>query len=158
MNKSDQNIPGCSKKEKLEYLMEDEDALLTHEVYVSKFQAIELKKLGFNWHCYGAYGVKVNRSWILGPPRDSNNLDSSVCSAPTIAVAQRWLREVKGISVEVYSYARKWWAFQLYHSSSDAQFGMPVVLNKKIVKGNVFYSYEDALSAGIYNAIEFLKH
>ena len=78
----------------------------THERYVSLEVAKLLKKAGFDWECSHIYFcyIEDNNTWCL----ETNNKDNKriseldyVLRAPTLAVAQKWLREVKHIWCEV---------------------------------------------------------
>lgn len=72
---------------------------MTSETHVTLETARLLKRAGFDWKCECRYveGRPV-RSY---PPKNVNTLSADVCSMPTQAVAARWLRERKGISVDI---------------------------------------------------------
>ena len=89
----------------------------THEKYVSLETAKLLKEAGFDWtiDCDFVYAIFNDRTEFLNniyvinvyesnlrPGLGPLDRDSYVCKyhAPTLDVAQRWLREVKGIYVE----------------------------------------------------------
>ncbi len=63
--------------------------LVTHE------QARRLKKAGFNTPC-SMYYASTGRVGQYGYLYDDNQ-DDGGCSAPTVALAIKWLRDVKGI-------------------------------------------------------------
>lgn len=72
--------------------------VINNEYYVSFEIANLLKKAGFDWDTYNAYNkdgvfTDKNRSMITW------NHFSEYYSAPTLEVAQRWLRKVKGYYV-----------------------------------------------------------
>ena len=74
--------------------------VINHESYVSFEVAKLLKKLGFDWDTYNAYNkdgvfADKNRNLITW------NHFSDYYSAPTLEVAQRWLREVKNIEIQI---------------------------------------------------------
>lgn len=76
----------------------------THEQYISLETAKLLKKAGFDWEVYSLYDTDYKD--ILFTKRVAclnwNMSDNGyMFSAPTQAVAMRWLREVKDIDVEV---------------------------------------------------------
>lgn len=68
-----------------------------HEVYVKRETADLLKKAGYNWMTPQGYLIS---SGLLTSGHFSNNSNYGV-SAPTLEVAQRWLREIKNIEVTV---------------------------------------------------------
>ena len=81
-----------------------------HESYVSIETAKLLKQAGFDWKIYtgyityeGGHAFTTNFQTPYNFNRDTKDLFSTygdykeVLSKPTLAVAQRWLREVKGI-------------------------------------------------------------
>lgn len=134
---------------------------MTHEDYVSYEQAELLKELGFDWECsHGYYRFFDDKEpWLntCGYAKNSTDGDLFYCAAPTLSQTQKWLREVKEISVEPFSsVVGKEWAYQLYHSTKD-KFGLSIVVDKKNVKKYGFNNYEKALSAGIEKALKLLK-
>lgn len=73
-----------------------------HEIYVSYETALLLKQAGFNWKCQKYYGQGVMFEM------ESDEIRAQVqqyaaydIPAPTLSVAQAWLREVKGVEVQV---------------------------------------------------------
>ena len=71
-----------------------------HEYYVSLEVAKLLKKAGFDWDTYSTYNkdgmfTDKNRSILTW------NDFANYYSAPTLDVAQRWLREIKNIHIEI---------------------------------------------------------
>ena len=122
-----------------------------NEDFVTYEQAVKLKELGFDWDTIAFYLETVLITKIINW-HTTNATDLPIFSAPTLAQAQKWLRE-KGIEVmSYYDYTTKTWIFEVceigdphfygYHSDD---FG----LNKP--------TYEQALSAGIDQALKFLK-
>lgn len=127
--------------------------------YVTYEQAVKLKELGFDWKCYQYYIRFADdgeiRRWHASEP-DNNNARLSrneVSSAPRLDQAQAWLREVKGIAINVIAHdggqyhwcevylpnfkedGYRWWEYR-EHPLMD--------------------SFEEALSAGIDKALELL--
>ena len=74
---------------------------MTHEDYVSYEQAQALKELGFDWECsHGYYRFFDDKEpWLntCGYAKNSTDGDLFYCAAPTLAQAQKWLREVKDV-------------------------------------------------------------
>ena len=124
--------------------------------------SLALKKAGFDEPCnfyYTKEDAPDGAVWFTGDPRnpqDYNHLQDdcpfakSICSAPHIYHAQKWLREKKEIFVEVTSEALHDWDFFVMELDEDANVG--------VVRGSEIYpSYESALSAGIAAALELIK-
>ena len=125
---------------------------MTHEDFVTFEQAKALKGFGFNSKCMYWYH----------PEDPFNIIESVVCcnhndfnrpySAPTLAQAQKWLREVRGLCIcsmckidNRRRYKYQWMITFLDENKSDSS-------------ADIFFdSYEKALSAGIDKAIEILK-
>lgn len=139
------------------------------EDYVSYPLALALKKAGFDWECdhyYCAFDNETDvRFWSIHPAQSQNGLctpqDKVVADAPTLAQAQKWLREEWGIHVNVCIYSDystdadgkvcdRWdfWGFDLYavHGGDMMEDG-----------DGEYDSYEQALSAGIAAALELIE-
>lgn len=137
------------------------------EEYVSFEQAVKLKGLGFDWRTYAYYSEK-DRMYRQSVSLDHNTNDGGkkeLCSAPTLALAQKWLREVKKISVE----ARVDNSPNAYFNDMEAIYFPTIIIlsgckiNGKYWNENLYNSepkwfdaYELALSAGIDTALELL--
>ena len=134
----------------------------THETYVSLEVAKLLKQAGFNWEVYRCYETLPEKKKIFGlhliPYQGKARKD--VLPAPSLAVAQKWLRGVKNISVEV----NHGYEFDYNNSTSTP------TLFWKFEAGNIefdadeffdddyanFKTYEEALEAGIKKCLTFL--
>lgn len=137
------------------------------EDYVSYPLALALKKAGFDYPCYFYYTRKDapdDHVWSTTSeeaPIDYNRSVYAGCSMPTLAQAQKWLRDRCGIHINVCIYSDystdadgkvcdRWdfWGFDLYAVSGG----------KQIEDGDGEYdSYESALSAGIAAALELIE-
>lgn len=136
---------------------------LNHECYVSLETAKLLKEAGFDWWTDRYYGStaylkrthtavspdehkanaiywKENTTLVLGGHK---NDDSLSYSAPTLDVAQRWLREVKG--VDVFAYRNK---------PKDKFESVVSFKHAWSTTGMRIDSYEEALEAGTKKALE----
>lgn len=140
---------------------------MTTEDYVPYPIALALKKAGFDYPCYFYYTRKDSPDdhvWSTTSeeaPIDYNRSVYAGCSMPTLAQAQKWLREKWGIHINVcicsdYStdadgkVCDRWdfWGFDLYAVSGG---GM-------MEDGDGEYdTYESALSAGIAAALELIE-
>ena len=78
---------------------------MMHETYVNFEQSQILNELGFDWECSNGYYI---HAWMDEPrftsyedcEKEAESYDGTdYYPAPTLAVAQKWLREVKGIAV-----------------------------------------------------------
>lgn len=125
---------------------------LKHEYYVSLEVAKLLKEAGFDWDTYSAYnkdGVFAdnNRSITLW------NHFADYYSAPTLDVAQRWLREVKGVDINILVESisnHKQYLVSIWFNISDKSAYDNAVLD------NRYNNYEKAKEAGIKKALEMI--
>ena len=121
------------------------------EEYVTYEQAVKLKELGFDWEVNKVYHrPSTLAEWELFPwhsgYNDWNNEGKFYISAPTLSLAQKWLREVKRIIVEP-------------HFQYESVFRFVVQSESRCIY-KLFdercKTYELALSAGIDKALEIL--
>ena len=136
------------------------------EDYVTFEQANALRELGFDWKTYCAYdkSYKDDRPWELRNYHtpQNHNIAQYSASAPTLAQAQRWLREVKGIAVCVQSfdsnkdprYGNFWW--KEYYLPNCEERGPQWA--EWWVSGHhpIFPNYEEALTDGISKMLELI--
>lgn len=128
---------------------------MTHEDYVSFEQAQVLKDLGFDWEVMKGYahfpGEKVKT--FNAQEENVNAIYSKWCfAAPTLAQAQKWLREVKGIALNVIAHDGGYYQWDGIYLPSAPKNVSTILYDKAR-----FSSYEQALSAGIDKAILILK-
>lgn len=131
------------------------------EDYVSYPIALALKKAGFDWECdhywYKAYANSAEMSMRQASAYDFNSDDWDVphCSAPTLWQAQKWLRDKKGIAINVIA-----------HDGGEyntERIILPICTMPETGKWHVGVttpmvdSYESALSAGIASALELIE-
>ena len=134
--------------------------------YVSVSTALSLKNAGFNWEISTYYqGYTLNDATkhsiyqygeLITTPSccDFNNKESYYnkhedvsmhrASAPTLYVAQKWLREVKGIHITVYSCSQESWQYRITKRGEQLKDG---------IFCEDFYTYEEALEHAILTAI-----
>lgn len=124
--------------------------------YVSYPIALALKKAGFDEPCDHYYCTFDNetdvRFWSIHPAQSQNGLrtpqDTVVADAPTLAQAQKWLRDMKRLSIEPYANIAVAWNYNIADLDNFAE----------NVGGEAsFPSYESALSAGIAAALELVE-
>lgn len=141
---------------------------INNECYVSLEVAKLLKEAGFDWKCNGVFisedgtqytFIKMDAAW------DSNNskYNQYNISAPTLDVAQRWLREVKGIYVEsVLCVNRRTTGHSFGFSIEEVSADLSTVkilypstyFDEEETKG--FIKYELSLVVGIKKALEII--
>ena len=128
------------------------------EDYVSYPLALALKKAGFDYPCYFYYTRKdepddhVYSTTSEEAPIDYNRSVYAGCSMPTLAQAQKWLREVKRIEVNAsWESIKRYWFF--YTNFMD----VPDIVNLEDISDSVYSTYEQALSAGIAAALELIE-
>lgn len=126
-----------------------------HEYYVSPEIANLLEKAGFDWRCRKCYNKGVLFDMESDEIREQCPQHSSYdVLAPTLEVAQRWLREVKGFEVtidwsvivngKIVDFNGRGYNF---HVESD---------NSADGSDDKFPSYEQAQEAGIKKALEIM--
>lgn len=126
----------------------------THEYYVSLETAKMLEEAGFDWDCCYCYDAETKD--FLDDNEGEFNFnegdDNDFYSAPTLEVAQRWLREVKGIHICVKpneaSANCKYFVMVIV---SDTKWGNIQDDNRKTI---MFDTYEEAQEAGEKKALE----
>jgi len=125
---------------------------VSHECYVSLEVAKLLKEVGFDWECREYYYNFTTTGWSLSFDDNFvnwNNWSEQYKSAPTLDIAQRWLREVKGWEAQVaYGFDEDG------HKTYVTECGNPKGdLENYIV---YFSTYEEALEACIKRALELI--
>ena len=145
--------------------------IINHECYISLEVAKLLKKAGFDWECETCYIGKSGRpykyhkffNWNM--PRKyfekygSDNLfhafisqkkTNSFISAPTLEVAQRWLREVKGLDIIVDR------ILPIHEMKYSYEYA--VIASDGVVEAAdcYFEEYEESQEAGIKKALEII--
>lgn len=133
---------------------------MNHEYYVSSEIAKLLKEAGFDWKCRKCYNKGVLFDMEPDEIRTQTPQHSSYdVLAPTLEVAQRWLREVKNCQVEImYMYDKyginigKYVVIytiqdRIHESLVDEESEQPIKL---------FEVYEKAQEAGIKKCLDVL--
>lgn len=130
----------------------------THESYVSERTAKMLKAVGFDWFTTYVY---EDGKLVPGNIFATDEQRKKELAAPTLAVAQRWLREVK----------RRWVSVECEHAAGLQEDGMSMFLaelfdtydgywyvsdwhqNVRRYRKAEYSTYEEALEAGIYECL-----
>ena len=143
---------------------------INHEYYVSCEVAKLLKEAGFDWECNGIFISEDGNQYAfikIDAACDSNNskYNQYNISAPTLDVAQRWLRDVKSIAVYVCPsyepnkfvtanvverWIMKWQVVALHYDIESDE------INLGDVDEEMFDTYEEALEAGIKKVLEMI--
>lgn len=129
----------------------------THETYISLEVAKLLKEAGFDWEIdslYQVYPEEPVRFELVRELQFNWNINSNVISAPTLAVAHKWLREVKGINIQIQS------CFDSVNCQYNVVVGYDYFIHRidgkmTILPSDTHYkSYEESLEAGIKKCLE----
>lgn len=125
---------------------------MNNEDFVTFDQAVKLKELGFDWGCqayFEDYVDELNRHHrkFRFNAVANDMLYKDFCSAPTLAQAQKWLREVKGLDVIVRRIGDEGYDYVLFYPYPVEPFICPGISS----------AYEQALSAGINKALKMIK-
>ena len=128
---------------------------VNHECYVSLEVAKLLKEAGFDWEVNHSYpdceALDNSCSGYMEDLSFYHNLNDGKyggMSVPTLEVAQRWLREVKGIEVNilcVYIDDDKKYSYVVFEGK----------YNHELIEEG-FDTYEEAQEAGIKKAFELI--
>ena len=115
------------------------------EDYVSFETAKLLKEKGFNEFCNNAY-IDENRIVY----RFSNNDEqTAICTAPTLQMAMKWLREVHNIKVNVF-YNNPNYAIEYFELNTQTG------VNESVFIGDGYDVYEQACEVAIKYCLENL--
>ena len=124
--------------------------------YVNSKLALMLKNAGFDWETSTYYQGQTSNELISTYPSCCNfngkdsyyNTHEDVsmhrASAPTLYVAQKWLREVKELHITIYSCSQESWQYRITRKGE--------ILDEGIFAQD-FYTYEEALEHAIITAI-----
>lgn len=134
--------------------------VINHECYVSLEVAKLLKQAGFDWKCGKIY-YEDDGKWELEDnyKKLQRLLELDYCLlAPTLDVAQRWLREEKNINIEVKilsitSGQLMWYAKIYYLQKHNGIYDQVEFIQHTEIS---YDSYEQALEAGIKKALEVI--
>lgn len=119
--------------------------------------AKKLKAAGFDYPCYWYYtseNAPAGCHWVAytGMLPTKNTTENSNYSKPELYQAQKWLREVKGIAVNVIAHDGGKYDYDIVFLPNSADYGG--LLNRSPWCS----TYEEALSEGIDDALELIKN
>lgn len=137
-----------------------------HEYYVSLEVAKLLKEAGFKWFINSAYkdGVLVFQGNLLCDNFNGKHYENSTrhefFSAPSLDVAQRWLREVKHLDISIsYDPTIKIQPYVYYIHDIDEKFDDIFGIISPVAHSysdGYFDIYEEAQEAAIKEALEII--
>ena len=120
--------------------------IANHEYYVSLEVAKLLKEAGFEWEIKTFYFMDQLGETMLGDAKN-HNFSNQFISAPTLEVAQRWLREVKNTHIEVSpDSTMSTYIYNILLSWDKFWLGSPIS----------YSTYEEAQEGGIKKALEII--
>lgn len=143
---------------------------MNKEDFVSYETAVKLKELGFDWECHEFWdtsfcvdGTPTKIRYVYGDhkfnvcvvsERNSmlEQMGSEYITAPTMAKAQKWLREIKGIAINVVAHdggKYNWEDVYLPNATEFVGYIHPDIKQ--------YETYEAALSAGIEAALKLIE-
>jgi hypothetical protein len=123
---------------------------INHEYYVSYEIAKLLKELGFDWECNYHY---TNSNMLCHGFCNNDPIFKVIMSAPTLDVAQRWLREEKLYNVLVDTGGYKNYEYFIdYHGVKEG----PNYPFHEYNHNLICNTYEEALEAGIKKTLELI--
>lgn len=123
-----------------------------NEDYVSLEVAKLLKEKGFDSH-YSTHFYKNNKLECYMEDRKKYWLQKDEYAAPTLYMAQKWLREKKNIHIDVYRNASGW-LYNLNKADSGT-----LILEGKCKgpnDGGAWDVYEDCLNIAIAKSLELI--
>lgn len=126
-----------------------------NEDYVSYEVAKLLKEKGFDWSCQAFYNV--NGMLAASPIHTINDeIEDSDIACPTLYIAQKWLREAKGIYIWVEPVVGHRWTVSFCDLNVCAE--ESDWIERELHKDGypVYDSYEEVLNAGILEALKLI--
>ena len=140
---------------------------INHECYVSLEVAKLLKEAGFDWECKMIHFCYVEDDYMWNL-EDNNKKARSILKldycllAPTLEVAQRWLREEKGIYIGITAIENKRAVTNSDGWTFHYEYGKPkfdcYIQDERCENMCTLYdsfdTYEEALEVGIKKSLE----
>lgn len=120
-----------------------QELIMEHEPHVSLDTANLLKQAGFDWNCQGFYKENVFYSGSIEYCSNYYYQESVYVKAPSLYVAQRWLREVKEMCIVVFPVENRF-------TFIIVKFGEKFNQDDYILE---YHTYEEAQETGIKRAL-----
>lgn len=139
---------------------------MNREDYCSFEQSQRFKKLGFDWECNHYYQdndksfhqnfyENHSKHSRMQYKEDNTFIKVTLCSAPTLSQAAKWLREVKGIIICIepgfYKNKRPLMGYDYHLFNKDDGW------YSHIESETIYDTYEQTLSRGIDAALDILE-
>lgn len=123
------------------------------EDYVSFETAKLLKEKGFDAKCKKYYNLKMLTNLYYGCEyvRNRDLKDEDDCSAPSLGMAMKWLREVHKLSIEPYYNEVLTWVVDIKYIGKHTD-----TREFETVRENWYKTYEQACEAAIKYCLENL--
>lgn len=137
---------------------------MNNEDFCSYEIAQTLKKMGFDYPCYFYYTKEdapdgcVWHTTSEEAPIDYNRSVYAGCSMPTLAQAQKWLREYKEVDVLIWNCACGY-GWEISKAGDEQTRGTTLLTyddNGEDKNSGMWLTYESALSAGIEAALKLI--
>lgn len=126
---------------------------MIEESYVSLETAKLLKEAGFDWPCEKWFELKDGTPVEWGADARCNwNVSKDDYSRPTLSLASKWLREVKYLAVMPEFCFSCNWQYRIYLLPVENGYAEDITVGSE----RLYEAYEDALEAGMNEALEFL--
>ena len=121
--------------------------------YVSLETARLLKEAGFDCPCIEYYTLEEGKihGWADAEPYNQNEY-RDYYSRPTLSLAAKWLREVKHLAVMPEFCFSCNWQYRIYLLPVENGYAEDITVGSE----RLYEAYEDALEAGMNEALEFL--
>lgn len=131
-----------------------------NEIYLSKGICMLFKEAGFNWkinHWYSRGGKLVDNSDMSPIDWNSDALENE-CSAFTLEVAQRWLREEKGIIVYVIPRGHSVFEYNIFCDPLIAKSDFKISPMGDFTYNSTcdFANYDEALAYGVVKGVRMI--
>ena len=123
-----------------------------NEDYVSYEVAKQLKEKKFHWNCHVCYDPRGESKELLVQEGISNVCYSVVYAAPTLYMAQKWLRVEKDIHIMIDVCASGYYAV-LWKTNGTF---IKTLVDKGPNDGGVWDTFEEALQTGILEALKLI--
>jgi len=121
---------------------------------VSFSQAKRLKAAGFDWEIYEYY--LPNGAFVDGGMRENFNRTRDYFSAPTVALALKWMRDVKGIKFTInldYAYEN---GLKVYYYEHRIEYAYGIYTSKQFRTFHEKHAYKAAESALLDKLLDIL--
>lgn len=121
---------------------------MIQEEFVTLETAKLLKEKGFDEPCSISINIEDGRKYMSN--RTNSEVPKKVCTQPPQSIAQKWLREIKGLHIEISYLYGDYWYYDILTIPDHDLVGLS---DRPLVH---YKSYEEALEAGIQEALKLI--